>query len=116
MEELKEKAGDLGNHIEDFAQTYYKLTVLRITQKVSNIASDIFISIAAGFILFFVFLFASLALAWWLGDILESRPGGFLIVAAFDILILFVLIAMRRKIIFPFIRNKVIKKVYDNED
>lgn len=116
MEELKEKAGDLGNHIEDFAQTYYKLTVLRITQKVSNIASDIFISIAGAIILFFVFLFASFALAWWLGDILESRPGGFLIVAAFDILVLFVLIAMRKKIIFPLIRNKVIKKMYDNED
>jgi len=116
MQELKEKAGDLGNHIEDFAQTYYKLIVLRLTQKVSNIASDIFISIAGAVMLVFVFLFASLALAWWLGDIMESRPGGFLIVAAFDILLLFVLIAMRRKIIFPFIRNRVIKKMYDNED
>lgn len=116
IEDLKEKAGDIGEHIEDIAQTYYKFTLLRLTQKATNITAGAFVILATLVFVFFVFLFCSLALAWWLGDVVENRAVGFLLVAAVDIIFLVILIAMRKKIIFPYLRNKVIKKLYDDQD
>ena len=39
MEDLKEKTVDLADHVEDLATTFYRLTVVNVTQKATNIIS-----------------------------------------------------------------------------
>jgi len=111
--DLKEKIEDLTGHLADYLDTYYRLTVLKVTQKTTNIATAVFSTIVICTIGFLVLIFAGLGAAWWLGDIISSRVGGFMIVAGFYLLLAVVIVLFRRKIIFPFIRNSFIREIYE---
>src|SRR4030095_12434281 len=113
---LKEDAKDVFNHASDYAETFYKLSLVRLTKKVSNVASGVVNSVLIFFISFCILLFISFAGAWWLGDVTNSRALGFLLIAGFYLLIVFVLVLMRKKIISPFIRNTLIRKFYEEKN
>jgi len=113
---LKEDAKDVLNHASDYAQTFYKLNLVRLTKKVSDIASVVVNSVLIFFISLCILLFASFAGAWWLGDVLNNRALGFLLVAAFYMLLVVILILMRKKVISPFIRNTLISKIYEEKN
>ena len=112
-QDLKEKVGDLTNHVGDYLDTLYKVTLLNVTQKTTNIASGAIAAIVGVVLGMFVLFFAGFAAAWWLGNVIESRVGGFLLVAGFYLLIAIIIILLRKKIVFPYIRNLLIKKVYE---
>ena len=109
---LKEKTTDLVDHVEDLANTFYKLSVVNLTQKTSNISSGIIVTLIAGVMGLFILLFLGVALSLWLGDLIESRTGGFLLGAAVFLVVLTVLLLMRKQIMSP-IRNFIIRKIYD---
>jgi hypothetical protein len=113
MEDLKEKTIDLADHVEDLADTFYRLTVVNVTQKATNIVSNAMVMIVMGALGLFCLFFAGCALAWWLGNLVNSRAGGFLLAAAFFLLIMLVVGLLRKKTIFPLIRDVIIRKVYD---
>ncbi|MEP7375622.1 MAG: phage holin family protein [Chitinophagaceae bacterium] len=113
MEDLKEKTIDLADHVEDLADTFYRLTVLNVTQKATNIVSNALVMIVMCSLGLFILLFAGCALAWWLGDMINSRTGGFLLTAAFFLVIMLLVALLRKKTIFPFVRDLIIRKVYD---
>ena len=113
---LKEDAKVILNHAGDYAETFYKLNLLRLTKKVSDVASVVVNSVLIFFISLCMLLFISFAGAWWLGDIVQNRALGFLIIAGFYLLIILVLVLMRKKIISPFIRNTLIRKIYEEKD
>lgn len=111
--DLRDKVEDMAGHVGDYVNTYYRLTVLKAAQKATNIGAGMFAGIVAVALGLFVVLFTSIALAWWLGDLVGSRAGGFLLVAGLYLVIMVALIAMRKKIIFPFVRNLIIRKIYE---
>jgi len=113
---LKEDAKDILNHAGDYAETFYKLNLVRLTKKISDVASGVVNSFLIFFISLCILLFISFAGAWWLGDLTNSRALGFLLIAGFYLLIVFVLILMRKKVISPFIRNTLIRKIYEEKD
>jgi len=113
---LREDAEDVLNHAGDYAETFYKLSLVRLTKKVSDVASGVVNSVLIFFIGLCILLFISFAGAWWLGDVVSSRASGFLLIAAFYLLLIFILILMRKKIISPYIRNTLIRKIYEEKD
>ena len=113
MEELKEKTADLADHVEDLANTFYRLTVVKVTEKTSTMVSGIVVAIILGALGLFVLLFAGCALAWWLGNLVDSRVGGFLLAAGLFLIVMVVIALLRKNTIFPFIRNIIIRKIYD---
>ena len=113
---LKEDAKDVLNHASDYAETFYKLNLVRLTKKVSVIGSGVVNFVLIFFIGLCVLLFISFAGAWWLGDLMENRALGFLLIAAFYLLLIFILLLMRKNIIAPFIRNTMIRKIYEEKD
>lgn len=113
---LKEDAQDVLNHAGDYAQTFYKLSLVRLTKKVSDIASVVVNSVLIFFISLCILLFTSFAGAWWLGDVLNNRALGFLLIAAFYMLLVVIFILMRKKVISPFIRNTLISKIYEEKN
>ena len=113
---LKEDAKDVLNHATDYAETFYKLSLVRLTKKVSDIGSGVVNFVLIFFIALCILLFISFAGAWWLGDVVESRAGGFLLIAGFYMLLIVILILMRKKIISPFIRNTLIRKMYEEKN
>jgi hypothetical protein len=120
MEEVKPKsegitseAKDLFEHATDYLDTFYKLTVVNIVQKGVNIASGVINAVIVLFLGIFFLFFAGFGLAWWLGDALNSRAGGFFIVAGLGALAIVAILFMRKKKIFPFLRNLIIRKIYE---
>lgn len=113
MEDLKEKTADLVDHVGDIADTFYKLTVVTVTEKATNIASGLLMLVTISIMSLFVLLFLGVALSIWLGDLVQNRAIGFLLGAGFFVIVTLVILAFRKKIIFPYIRNLIIRKVYD---
>jgi hypothetical protein len=113
MNDLKEKTADLADHVEDLANTFYKLTVVNITQKATNIASNLLLVLTITIVGFLIILFVGVALALWLGDLVNSRAGGFLITAGIFGIVLLIIASIRKKIVFPYIRDLIIRKIYD---
>ena len=113
MEDLKEKTVDLADHVEDLANTFYRLTVVKVTEKTSTIVSGAVVVIVMCALGLFVLLFAGCALAWWLGNLVHSRVGGFLLAAAFFLIVMVIVALLRKNTVFPMIRNMIIRKIYD---
>ena len=112
-EEIKEEAKDIVNHVGDFLETYYQLLTVRLAQKVVDITSSLINSIILAFLGLLFLSFVSLGMAWWLGNVIDNRAGGFFITAGIYLVIIFLLVVMRKKLIFPFLRNFLTCKIYD---
>ncbi len=116
MEDLKTKAGNLTESITDYIQTYYKLSILKVADKSTSIAAIAVAVLAAAFLGLFVLFFGGIALGIWLGHLLENTVLGFVLVAGFFLVMLIVVLVLRKKLIFPIIRNKIINKIYEEAD
>lgn len=116
MENLNSKAANLADHVQDIAQTYYELARINIAQAGSKaISRAIIFFLLAGLILC-ILLLASIGLALLLGKLLNNAAAGYFIVASFYLLLVIVLYLLRKKIVFPFIRNFIVRKIYDKSD
>lgn len=116
VQNIKEDAKDIINHTGDYLDTFYKLSLVKASKKASEVASGVVNSVLIFFTIFCIILFASIAAAWWLGTVFESPALGFLSVAGFYLLVVIILIMLRKKVISPFIRNSLIKKIYEEKN
>lgn len=116
MEELKSKASNLMDSVSEYAQTYYKYTVLQLTDKATGFTASLVAIVAVLFLGLFVLFFAGLALGIWLGSILDNPPAGYLIVAGFFLLLILLFVAFKKNLIFPYLRNWTINKLYEDDD
>lgn len=112
-EDLKDSLGDLANHASDFANTFYRLQVLNLTKKATDVTANIAGGLVSAVLGVFVIFFAGVALAFWLGDLLESRALGFLLVAVLFALVAVIFMAARKKLVFPIWRDKIVRKLYE---
>jgi hypothetical protein len=112
VDDLKEKATGLAENVEDLANTFYRLTLLNLTQKTSNLAAGMIVGIAVAILAFIVLLFAGIAVSWWLGDLLDNRVAGFLLGAGTFLIILLIMVLFKKQIISP-LRDLIIRKIYD---
>jgi len=115
-EEIKEKTQGVFEHATDYLETYYQLLAVTIAQKFINIASGTVNAVILAVLGLFTFGMISMGIGWWLGSVVNSRAGVFLLVAALYSLIIFAIIVMRKKVIFPYLRNMLTKKIYEQED
>lgn len=113
MEEFKQSAQSLKDHVGEYVNTYIQITKAKATQTASTAASGVAIGISALIFGIFFLFFAFCALALWLGTLVNSQSAGFLIVAGFFLLLIILIFALRKKVIVPLIRNTIISKVYE---
>jgi hypothetical protein len=112
MEDLKNKAETLIDHVGDYIETYSKLIALNATEKATGAASISITSMALAVLSVFALLFVSLGVGWWIGEELDNMLGGFSIIAGFYALMVIVILVLKDKII-PSIQNILIRKVYE---
>lgn len=112
-EGLKDKTADLIGHVEDIADTFYRLTLINLTQKATNLVSAGVSLIAVLILGMFVILFAGIAFSWWIGDVVNSRAGGFLLGGLLFLILTILVLSLKKKIILPYLRNLIIRKLYD---
>jgi len=97
----------------DYVETYYKLTVLNINQKTADISAVASFSMLTGLVCLFIGIFFGTAASLWLGGLLGSYAEGFLLVGCFFLVVFLLFFFTRKKIFYPFIKNLVIKSIYE---
>jgi hypothetical protein len=103
----------MSKDVTDLVDTYIALAKANVAEKAANAASVSTVGVLIAVLAFFFIFFAGFALAWWLGGLISSAVGGFLIVAGIFALTAVLLIAFKEQLIYPLIRNKVVKKIYE---
>jgi uncharacterized membrane protein YqjE len=112
MEELKTKVSDLAEHTGDLLDTWYRLAVIKATKKGTKIASAAITLLVIAFFALCVLLFIGVGLAVWLGTMMNAALAYF-IVAAFYLLLIACFWGLRKKLVFPLIRDFLVRKIYD---
>jgi hypothetical protein len=113
MEDLKTSIGQLKDHASEYVKTYVDLAKVKATKGASNAAAGAAIGIVSFLLAFFFIEFLFIGLALWVGTLVDSTAGGFLIVAGVFLLLIILIVALRKKVIVPMIRNSIIRKVYE---
>ncbi len=97
----------------DYAETYYKLTVVNINQKTADILADASFNLLSALAGWLVLIFLGMAASLWLGALMKSNALGFLVVGLLYLVLFLLFIFTRRKMFYPFIKNLVIKNIYE---
>lgn len=113
MEEVKSETENLVDHVGNWIETYYKLAMVNITEKATTIVSNTMAGIAVLLLGVLVLLFAGVGVAWWIGEAYNNMKLGFFIVGGFFLLLLAIIIAIRKQIVFPFLRDAILKRIYE---
>ena len=113
MEDLKNKAENLTEHINQYLDTAFKILVLQAAKKTVNVASSSLITACISVLSLFVLLFSGLGLSWWIGSLIHSMVAGLFIVAGIYVFLIAMVIILKRKFIFPMVRNYLTKNLYE---
>jgi len=112
-EGVKTKARNLIESISEYVQIYLKLGAVNATEKATVVATVVLtIAILAVFLLFILF-FTGIGAAIWLGDSWNNVKAGYFTVAGVYTLLLLLFLSLRKKMIFPYMRDHIIRKVYE---
>jgi hypothetical protein len=99
----------------DLIDTYRNLISIRVVEHTSQGIAISIIGIIAMVIGVFVMLFTGIGVAWWLGEYLNNMKAGFFIIGVSYLALLLLLLVTSRKIWTPYIRNLIIKKIYEQD-
>jgi len=113
MEDIKTHTDSLADKIGLYIETYMKLIGITATKRITGIASLGIISAFILFLFMFILFFLGIGIALWLGESLNNEKAGYFIVAGFYVVCVTIILIFRKELIFPFIRNYIIKKVYE---
>lgn len=110
---MKEKTNALTDHVSDLVESYYKLGLLNITDKATGIASVTISLLVISLLSMFALLFLGFGFGWWLGQRWNNMLAGFAVVAGIFLCLMGLILAFKKQLIFPVIRNMIIKKAYE---
>ncbi len=113
VEDIKTVAENLSEHAGEYVEMYIKLAVVKATQKATVIATVSLTAILLTFFCMFVLLFSGVGMAVWIGEALQNMKAGYFWVASFYLLCAILFVLLRKKLIFPFVRDQIIRKVYE---
>ena len=94
MEDKKFLIESLFEKIKEYLNTSIDLVKLKAIEKVSDICSSLAIRLSILLIFSMFFLFLSIGVSFWLGELLGEVYYGFLIVAAFYLVVAILLLLM----------------------
>lgn len=113
MENIGKQIKTLVEGAVDYGKTTLELTKLNAVDKISDVASKILARIAAGIVLLVSILFASIGLAYWLGEILGKIYLGFLAVAVIYGFLFLMIRYLLGKWVRKVFSDYIIKKILD---
>lgn len=116
MEEQNTKIEETVDSIKEYFHTRYELTVLKASDKLAHIGSNIasFLPIIVLTVLTFVMLVFALAL--YLNTVYNSRYLGFLVTGGICFVIGFFLVCVRKRLMAKPFRNKIIREMFKNNN
>ena len=117
MEERKER---FFAETEELIEQYIKdrLLLMRIdaAEKGAKLAAHFVTGMLLAVLFFFIIMFLSIMAGYYFSEVTGSQFYGFGIIAGFYVVVFAVLLAVRKRYIFPFLINLVIKTVFDQNN
>ena len=113
MDDNKTIAGKLIENASDIVETSYKLLVIKVVDKATKILSSALAVVTYIVIGFFVVLFLGIGTAIWIGEALENMKAGYFITAGIFLLLILIIYLLRKRVVFPILRDSIIKKFYE---
>ena len=110
---IKEKIENLAQHTHDLADTAYKLAFIEATEQITKVATTTIIISILLLLFNFLLLFLGFGVANWIGDALNDIKMGYFIVGGFYLLLIILIVTLSKKLIVPYFRNTIIKKLYE---
>lgn len=98
--------------IEEYISLRILLLKVEGTERLSEALAVLFRRIILLMFIFSVIFFASVALALWIGNIINSYVIGFLILAGVHLLILIILYIFRKQLLEKNIKDEVVHTVF----
>ena len=114
QEEFK-KVEELALHIKAYIQTEIELIKLLFAEKLSKILSNFLAIMVLIWLLLIGILFASLSLAFLIGERLGKMSTGFIIVSLIYLLLAVVIWYLRERIIRIPILNVILSQLFDSQ-
>jgi len=116
MNEQSSFFSELKQIIIDFFETKIQLYKIGAYEKIAKVTSVLFSSIIIALLGFFLLFFLSISGGFYFGNLLNSNALGFLIIFGIYLILLIILIAFRKKILENYITDKVIEKLFEQEE
>jgi small-conductance mechanosensitive channel len=116
LQDAKTKAEETFGHLIDYAEARWNVIALQISEKTASVASAVITGVSLAVIGLISMLFLSIALAIWLGGVLNSVAGGYVIVAVIYGVVGAILFSNRKKWIFLPIMNSILESLYREKD
>jgi len=113
METIKNRTEEVADHIDEYAESLFNLLSVSVTQKAVHTSSVLLSKLFILLMYILGILFIGGGIAWWLGDILQSRIFGFLIVGGIFLIAAIIFAVIQRKSLIPFFRNRMVRKIYE---
>ena len=96
QDDLKNHIDEVKNEFEDHVDKRISLLKLHLVEELSRFTAGFAVKLGILYLFFFVFMFLSLAAAFFLGDLLGSNGLGFTLVAGFYLLMAVIFWLSRR--------------------
>nr|WP_319398411.1 phage holin family protein [uncultured Carboxylicivirga sp.] len=113
-EQLSEEIKEAKNDFEEYVKAQIDLVKLHSAENISRVVSGLLIKMVLFYLFFFVLLFVSLAIAFWLEKIFDRSGIGFIIVASFYLVIGLIFMAFRKKLIQKPVIQSVVQLFFPN--
>lgn len=113
MNEVKETADKVLDTATDLIEVHKELAIIKFTQHSTTAASTAILGLLGLIVLVLLLIFFGIGLAWWIGESAENIKSGFFIIGGFYSIVLLALLLSAKKFLLPFIRNKIIEKIYE---
>lgn len=110
--DLQDRAKDLLETGLEYMEDRLSLIMLEVSEKSSKVLSQMAIGFALGALALFILLFGSLALASYIGGLLENSVYGYLLVSLGYGLLALLLFFNKSRLIGRPLTNLIIKKIY----
>lgn len=115
-QKISSKLDELINDVEDYIKSRQELSKLIAVQKSSIVAAGIFSSLVIFILFFFVFVFASIALAHLISAYTGKTYWGYLSVALLYLFTGILAYIKRKTWLENPLMNAIVKNFFDNED
>lgn len=116
LKDAKSKVEETYQHLIDYAEARWNVIALQVSDSTANAVTSILMGLSLAVLGVFFLLFASLSLAFWLGELTNSYALGFLLVAVLYAIVGLIVYSNRQKLLFLPIMNKFLKILYRNKD
>lgn len=115
MEQEEQFFSESKQKVEAYIQDRILLFKLEFVEKISKLVAVLFSGLIIALLGFFILLFISIMAGYFFASLTNSLYTGFAIVAAFYLILLFVVLRYRKNIIEKNVINGVIKVLFDKE-